>query len=163
MFKMRVVSMVVFAALFFQTTHEFPAKDTNNVFTGTNQFTLGTQNGPVTFATLPTPPINGTVAYCSDCTQTNPCAGSGTGAMAQRINGAWNCSTSGGGAANISTLVGASQGQPVIGTTGGGFTVRTSLCRRQSVCWCGLLCEVPRRLHVGGRKYDRGWTRLYRI
>lgn len=34
---------------------------------------------------------NGTFAYCSDCTITNPCAGSGTGALAKRLNGAWVC------------------------------------------------------------------------
>jgi hypothetical protein len=34
---------------------------------------------------------NGTVAYCSDCTFANPCAGSGTGAIAKRLNGAWRC------------------------------------------------------------------------
>src|SRR5205085_2230853 len=45
---------------------------------------------PITFANLGTP-SNGTVAYCSDCTIANPCAGSGTGAIAKRLNGAWVC------------------------------------------------------------------------
>lgn len=40
-------------------------------------------------------PSNGTVVYCSDCTVTsgsdNTCAGSGTGALAVRLNGAWRC------------------------------------------------------------------------
>lgn len=34
---------------------------------------------------------NGTVVYCSDCTKATPCAGSGSGAIAKRINGAWDC------------------------------------------------------------------------
>lgn len=34
---------------------------------------------------------DGTLLYCSDCTFANPCAGSGTGAMAKRLNGAWRC------------------------------------------------------------------------
>ena len=36
-------------------------------------------------------PANGTVVYCSDCTLANPCAGSGTGAIAKRLNGVWVC------------------------------------------------------------------------
>lgn len=39
---------------------------------------------------------NGTQKYCTDCTVTsgidNTCAASGSGAMAERINGAWKCS-----------------------------------------------------------------------
>jgi hypothetical protein len=42
------------------------------------------------FASLGTP-SNGTLKYCSDCTVANPCAGSGTGAIAKRLNGAWSC------------------------------------------------------------------------
>ena len=42
------------------------------------------------FAELGTP-VNGTYTYCSDCTETNPCADSGTGAFAKRINDAWDC------------------------------------------------------------------------
>ena len=34
---------------------------------------------------------NGTVTYCSDCTIANPCAGSGTGAIAKKLNGVWVC------------------------------------------------------------------------
>jgi hypothetical protein len=44
----------------------------------------------VLFAGLGTP-ANGTFTYCSDCTIANPCAGSGTGALAKRLNGAWVC------------------------------------------------------------------------
>ena len=43
----------------------------------------------VTFANLGTP-ADGTSTYCSDCTATNPTAGSGTGVVVRRENGAWN-------------------------------------------------------------------------
>lgn len=36
-------------------------------------------------------PGNGTAYYCSDCQQTSTCGGSGSGAFAKRINGAWSC------------------------------------------------------------------------
>lgn len=48
------------------------------------------QIGAVTFANLGTP-SNGAFIYCSDCTIANPCAGSGTGAFAKRLNGVWVC------------------------------------------------------------------------
>lgn len=48
----------------------------------------------VEFSGLGTP-ANGTVAICSDCTVTsgadNTCAGSGTGALAVRLNSVWRC------------------------------------------------------------------------
>ena len=34
---------------------------------------------------------NGQEIYCFDCAVANPCAGSGTGAVAKRINGSWVC------------------------------------------------------------------------
>lgn len=36
-------------------------------------------------------PGNGMLAFCSDCTIANPCAGGGTGAFAKRLNGVWVC------------------------------------------------------------------------
>lgn len=78
-----------------QTTHTFPAQDTNNTFSGTNQFTLGHYDGPVTFANLPASPADGTEIYVSDGSATTPCTGGGTGALATRVNGVWNCATSG--------------------------------------------------------------------
>jgi hypothetical protein len=48
----------------------------------------------IAFADLGTP-TNGTLAYCTDCTVTsgadNTCAGSGSGALAVRLNGVWRC------------------------------------------------------------------------
>lgn len=52
--------------------------------------TGGLTYSAVTFATLGSSP-DGTVLYCSDCTFANPCAGSGTGAIAKRLAGAWRC------------------------------------------------------------------------
>lgn len=56
---------------------------------GTARFTTG-----LAFASLGTP-ADGTFVYCTDCTVTgagdNTCAGSGTGALAIRLNGAWRC------------------------------------------------------------------------
>lgn len=46
---------------------------------------------PILFANLGTPTYNGTFMYCADCTKTTPCAGSGSGALAKYINGAWDC------------------------------------------------------------------------
>jgi hypothetical protein len=43
-----------------------------------------------TFSTLGTPE-NGSYEYCSNCKIANPCAGSGTGAFAKRLNGVWVC------------------------------------------------------------------------
>jgi hypothetical protein len=42
------------------------------------------------FANLGTP-ANGTFVYCSDCTEADPCASGGNGALAQRLNGRWDC------------------------------------------------------------------------
>jgi hypothetical protein len=36
-------------------------------------------------------PADGSLLYCSDCAQTNPCAAGGSGALASHINGAWQC------------------------------------------------------------------------
>jgi hypothetical protein len=46
--------------------------------------------GGTTIANLGNP-ANGTLKYCSDCRVANPCAGSGTGAIAKRLNGVWVC------------------------------------------------------------------------
>ncbi|MBC7908884.1 MAG: hypothetical protein H7Y30_00180, partial [Pyrinomonadaceae bacterium] len=58
----------------------------NITFGTANTITLGT----TTFANLGTP-ANGTMFYCSDCTQTTTCGGSGGGAIAKRIAGGWQC------------------------------------------------------------------------
>lgn len=40
---------------------------------------------------------NGTLLYCTDCAASSPCTGAGTGAVARRENGTWNCSSGAGG------------------------------------------------------------------
>lgn len=45
----------------------------------------------IPFTSLGTPP-NSTITYCTDCTNaSNPCSSGGTGAIAKRINNAWDC------------------------------------------------------------------------
>ncbi len=52
--------------------------------------------GRVAFSGLGTPP-NGAQVYCTDCLYgSSPCAGSGSGAPAFRVNGAWRCGDQGG-------------------------------------------------------------------
>jgi hypothetical protein len=46
---------------------------------------------PTLFANLPGSAGNGSLVYCSDCTKATPCAGSGSGAIAKKLNGAWDC------------------------------------------------------------------------
>jgi hypothetical protein len=52
-------------------------------------------NGSVTYGSVDYSalglPANGTVVYCSTCTQTSTCAGGGSGALAKRINNTWQC------------------------------------------------------------------------
>lgn len=53
--------------------------------------TGGVGVSPIAFAALGTP-SNGVVVYCNDCTNaSNPCTGSGSGAFAKRLAGAWDC------------------------------------------------------------------------
>ena len=62
------------------------------------KFKGGVSVGPQTFANLPSLNVsNGSILYCTNCTGANPCAGSGTGAVARRENGAWNCGGGAGG------------------------------------------------------------------
>jgi hypothetical protein len=63
---------------------------TGNAVLATSPTITSPQFSAVAFGSLGTP-ANGTLIYCSDCTVANPCAGSGTGAFAKRLNGAWVC------------------------------------------------------------------------
>lgn len=48
--------------------------------------------GGVVFSSLPASPTNGELQYCTDCLMpSHPCSSGGTGAMAARIDGAWEC------------------------------------------------------------------------
>lgn len=85
------------------------------------------------FASLGTPSAPA-VTYCSDCTATSPCAGSGSGALARREGSAWNCGGSAGvtsvglaGTANQITVTGSSpittSGSWTLSFPGGGVTL----------------------------------------
>ena len=65
---------------------------TNNVVGGQTQgVIIGNGDGTtVSFAELAAA-TNGAIIYCDDCTKATPCAGAGTGALAKRLNGAWDC------------------------------------------------------------------------
>lgn len=73
--------------------------DGNNVgpqgWTGTNQFFQGVQLGPIFFNQLSTlGASNFTIVGVTDgVAGSNPCIGGGGGAVAQLINGVWNCGT----------------------------------------------------------------------
>jgi hypothetical protein len=72
-------------------------------FPGTLNPLGGTLNGPVTYSDLQANPATGSNCFgygvsctglqlwCSDCTSTTPCAGSGVGAPAYGLNGQWSC------------------------------------------------------------------------
>ncbi len=87
------------SVFFTSTTNSF--SDTGTAGTGgsfpyftaaaiTRMDSTGFKPPSTTFANLGTP-SNGVIAYCSDCTIANPCAGAGTGAIAKRLNGVWVC------------------------------------------------------------------------
>ena len=97
----------------------------------TAQGVLASRIRIVTFANLGTP-ADGNVRYCSDCAATTPCTGSGTGNMASRVNGAWNCSVAaaGGSVTSIATT------SPI---TGGTITTTgTIACATCGVTGTGL-------------------------
>jgi len=107
MLTVSTTSISAFGGVFYSTytnSQELVVMSTNNVsaFSVSNTGGGSTQFGANTFISLGTP-SNGTFEYCSDCTVTTPatctanllsscvCAGSGTGAFAKRLNGAWYC------------------------------------------------------------------------
>lgn len=65
--------------------------------------TGGLEVQPIAFSSLPSS-NNGTVIYCSDCTRATTCAGSGTGAFAKRLNGAWSCADASGGTGTVTSV-----------------------------------------------------------
>ncbi|GAC1700206.1 MAG: hypothetical protein NVS9B4_01180 [Candidatus Acidiferrum sp.] len=91
--------------------------------------------GSLAFAGLGAP-ANGTLVYCTDCTQANPTAAGGAGALVRRINGAWvgADAAGGGGSTLFSALTGSTNttAAMVIGTgaslaaTGSGTIAATS-------------------------------------
>jgi hypothetical protein len=78
----------------------------NNTFSGFNQFTIGIEVGPIAFSALGGISTSTTLIYLSDGTfGSSPCTGGGTGALAIRINGAWNCNGGSGGGGTPSAPV----------------------------------------------------------
>ncbi|MBK9765660.1 MAG: hypothetical protein IPP63_00820 [Chloracidobacterium sp.] len=71
----------------------YTLKDDAILLFGTNKYKTEIDTlklGSRTYSNLGSPG-NGTAYYCSDCQQTSTCGGSGSGAFAKRINGAWSC------------------------------------------------------------------------
>lgn len=99
--KKFLTTLLLFAAsLVSAQTRTEAVQEIPNTFLSTNQFLIGVDLGPVTFTNLPTPVSDGRVIYCTNCQQQLPCIGAGTGALAVRSAGVWNCSLgtgSGGG------------------------------------------------------------------
>lgn len=67
--------------------------DTGEIHTPGSQVHFGVNGGGLTFSQLgaASASTNGKLIYCKDCAVANPCAGSGTGAFAKGLNGAWVC------------------------------------------------------------------------
>ena len=53
--------------------------------------TLFRDQAGMAYASLPADVADGSLVYCSNCTLASPCAAGGTGAIAKRLNNAWNC------------------------------------------------------------------------
>lgn len=100
--------------------------DINNRFKGNNS--IAPKLDSVTFSNLGTE-ADGRLKYCSDCTATTPCAASGTGAVAQGVNGGWACAApgSGGGISPPVGQIGGSTGTPLLRwILGGTITTNTT-------------------------------------
>lgn len=81
------------SALSAQTHTEVTVEDVQTI-TALKTFSSGVTLGPVVFANLGTVSTSTTVIFVSDATLgSSPCTGGGTGSLAVRINGAWNCNS----------------------------------------------------------------------
>ena len=103
-----ILSMLVLPALPASAqTHTFPAEDTNNVFSGTNQFNLGIIVPPISVASLPSAAANvGGIISVSDSTtiseEGQTCVGgSSTTAFAFSNGSVWQCFGLGGGGSSV--------------------------------------------------------------
>lgn len=91
----------------------------------TAQIFIGQNLSTTTFALLGTTALNGTLIYCSDCTGANPVAGSGTGVVARRENGAWNGGGASGGSGTVTVVAAGNLTSTAIVTGGGSQTAQT--------------------------------------
>jgi SO2946-like, C-terminal domain/Pectate lyase superfamily protein len=66
---------------------------TGNLYASNVTLSSSAKMGASPFANLGSP-ADGSLLYCSDCLQSNPCAAGGAGALASRVNGAWQCGAS---------------------------------------------------------------------
>jgi hypothetical protein len=113
--KFRVLILCCMLTLGASAQSYFPSLGGNNsatgpfgAFTGLNQFSSGAVLGPTNFAGLSTgnfaSAANGTAVLVTDGTPGSPCTGSGSGALAVRLAGAWLClPTSSGTTVSIQT------------------------------------------------------------
>jgi hypothetical protein len=85
-------------------TRRTPMLETDNVFTGNNQFTKGVRFGPKTLVNLPDPVADGTIIFCADCQTADPCVAGGPGAFAHRVNNSWACNIAGSGSVGPGTV-----------------------------------------------------------
>jgi hypothetical protein len=93
-------------ALTAQVINTFGPLNGNNVWTGTDQFTLGIGVGPITFSQLSSISTSTTLIYVSNATLgSSPCTAGGTGALAIYINGAWNCSFGTAGSGTLTQVI----------------------------------------------------------
>ena len=93
-----ILALFLLCAAAAAQTYVTPNLSANNVFTGTNQFSVGAILGPFTAATLPGSPGSGTVAVVTDgAPGSSPCTGSSTGALGIYVGGVWSCLGLGGG------------------------------------------------------------------
>ncbi len=84
---------------------------TNLTLTGSAQI------GTTVFASLGAG-SNGSLVYCSDCTQTTPCTAGGNGAMATYANGTWTCGAASAGPFASGTLTLVEDFMPTRSATG---------------------------------------------
>jgi hypothetical protein len=106
-----------------------------NTFTQQNTFNRGTILGPILFSGLSGITAHqGLMVVVGDgLAGSNPCAGGGTGALAIYVNSVWNCNQAGT----------TSPGQPVAGTTFGGFGPINNIIILSQVCASVAFVNCP--------------------
>lgn len=108
----RWISVALFllaSCLYGHAQHSAAVLDLPNVYSNTNQFTIGAQFGPVAVGSLPSV-SDGSIIFTSDgIPGSNPCTGGGAGVFAVHIGGVWDCSkissSSGGTVTSITTTL----------------------------------------------------------
>ena len=90
----------------------------------------------ITCAALATPG-NGSIRYCTDCQQSSPCACGGSGALARREAGAWNCGGGGGGSGDITDVWTVAAGNVNALTAAAGDTLNATSADSTAPCKSG--------------------------